>query len=257
MLFRNISFLIVWFVFLQTEVLASVDENKSVYGVVSSDYGNFYTTERLSRLGLGFVAASLLANTSVDGDVRDTYQNDVRSGSTDDFSESAKIFGEGKIFIPFSLLAVSTKYIDDSAFGDWGANTIRSFAMGAPAMLLMQKVTGGSRPWDNSNGSEWNFFDDTNGVSGHAFIGSISFIVIARMNEGDPWINYSAYAFSTLAAWSRVNDDDHYLSQALLGWYMGWESVDAIMDTNSEKSNVSFAPMIGRDSLGVTMNIYW
>ena len=246
----------------QSTAIASEDmanENGStIFATLKNDYKSFYSVERLTRMGFGFGLGAILANTKYDQKVRDWYQKDIRSSSTDDFSDSAKLFGEGKYLIPISLLSASIKYIDnDSAIGEWGMYAAGAYLTGAPAMLLMQKVTGGSRPEETDHDSNWRPFKDSNGVSGHAFIGAVPFIALARMNKDNLFIKYFAYTVSTACAWSRVNDDAHYLSQVALGWYMAWESVDAVVDAGEQRKKLSIAPMIDQDSYGVAVNIKW
>jgi len=48
-------------------------------------------------------------------------------------------------------------------------------------------------------------------------------------------LRYVLYAASTLTAWSRMNDDGHYTSQAMLGWFMAWESVGAVSESDKDK----------------------
>ena len=42
------------------------------------------------------------------------------------------------------------------------------------------------------------------------------------------------YLLSTASALSRINKEDHYPSQAVLGWYMGYLACDAVMKTNRD-----------------------
>ena len=211
------------------------------------------------RLAAGFSVGAIMANSSIDNDVEEWYQKDVRSSSTDDSAKIAKIFGEGKYLIPLTALSASLPFIaDDSALGIWGEKSIRAYMVGAPAMLLMQKVTGASRPEEPPHDSRWSMFNDTNGVSGHAFIGAVPFLSIAKMNEDNKLIKYAAYAASAAGAWSRVNDDDHYLSQILLGWYMAWESVDAVFSPSEEIKTVSILPaIISHDAYGLSLQVTW
>ncbi len=90
-----------------------------------------------------------------------------------------------------------------------------------------------------------------------AFMGAIPFLTLASMYNDNKVVKYLSYAASFAAAWSRVNDDDHYLSQAALGWYLAFESVDAVFDADKKKRNISIIPMIGRDSYGVSVQMKW
>lgn len=229
---------------------------EGLYESLKSDYSEFYQSNHNNRMFKVFAAGALMANSDIDQEFQDNYQDNIRSASTDDLSKTAKLFGEGKLLIPISILAMTLGNGSSLPISEWGNKTLRSFLTGAPGMLLMQRATGGSRPYDNG-GSDWEPFEDSNGVSGHAFIGSIPFIVLAEINAQDPLIYYSAYALSGLAAWSRMNDDDHYLSQSILGWYFGYESAQAILNPRSKNTAWTKSPMLTENGIGVSFNYQW
>lgn len=222
---------------------------------IVNDYSNYYSQDRLFRIGIGFLAMGVMANTRIDGNIQDWYKDEIRSENTDDYSKTVKLFGEGKYLLPIAALASTAYYFDsDSEVGNWGLNSFRAYAVGLPAMWVMQNVTGASRPEESNNSSKWKPFNDTNGVSGHAFIGAVPFLTIARMSN-NKFIKYSSYVASVLAAWSRVNDDDHFVSQAVLGWHMAYESVGAVFDTNDNK--FSIFPVVGNDYYGIIISAKW
>src|SRR5204862_2978155 len=105
------------------------------------------------------------------------------------------------------------------------------------AMLLMQRVTGGSRPGENPWGSHWNFFKDSNGVSGDAFIGGVAFITAAKMSD-NLFLKTGFYALSVMPALGRVNDDAHYTSQAFLGYFLAYMACSAVDLTNFQSEHV-------------------
>jgi hypothetical protein len=226
-----------------------------------ADYFEFFSSARLTRLGIGFLVMGGVANTGLDEDLQQRYQSDVRSASTDEISVTAKLFGEGKYLIPLSLLARGAGYLDDgtsvgSSVGQWGDKAFRAYVVGLPAMLVMQHVTGASRPDESDSGSKWQPFQDDNGVSGHSFVGAVPFLTLARMNDNSVWLKYSAFAASTLAAWSRVNDNKHYLSQAALGWYMAYESVDAVFSRSHQESKaIALLPVVTDGYYGIQLDM--
>jgi len=242
-------------------------ESTSVIGIVADDYRSFYKGERLLRMGIVFGAAGIVANTNIDMNIRNWYQDKVRNAQTDswasnpsrDLEFNAKFFGEGKYMVPVALLAASVNYIDtDTAIGNWGANASRAYVVGLPAMWLMQGVTGATRPGDRPEGSSRTTpFGHSNGVSGHAFVGAVPFLTIAYMNPDNKLIKYPAYVASAAAAWSRVNDDKHFPSQVFLGWYMAWEAVDSVFENNEKKKGVTLAPMAGLDGFGMMAKGSW
>ncbi len=201
-------------------------------GDIRADHVNYYSGPNLWDLALGVIVAAPLANTSLDGDFRQWYQERVRTRGTDDLATFWKTFGEGQIFIPsFAVLAVVGNCCPGrpllSAAGDYSGRVTRAYLVGAPPMLLMQFALGAGRPDEYSVGSQWRPFHDTNGVSGHAFVGSVPLITAAQCVDS-PLLKGTFYVLSTFTAWSRINDDAHYLSQAMLGWWMGYLACRAV-----------------------------
>lgn len=223
---------------------------------IKNDVANFYSEKRLIRIGFTFGAGALLANSSADERYQNWHQTHLRNRHTDDFAKAAKIFGEGKYLIPLSLAAASTKYIKSSEISTWGSRTARAYLSGAPFMLLAQRLTGASRPGEKSNASHWQPLNDDNGVSGHAFMGAVPFLILAHMNSETPFVKYLFYAASGLTAWSRINDDKHFLSQAALGWYLAWESARNIDDRDDDK-RLMFFPMLDNDGYGFSIRWEW
>ena len=227
---------------------------------VKSDYDEFYSSDRFIRMGIMFAGGAVLANTDMDQKFQDQYAGKLFSVND---SFNAKQFGEGKIFIPLSLISAGIgHWLNDgtelTGIGKWGERTARAYFVGGPTVLVTQMLTGASRPSEDKQISDWKPFNDSNGVSGHAFIGSVPFLTIAYMNNDNALIKYSAYLASTLAAVSRINDNKHYLSQAILGWYLGWESVDSVYSVDSKKTNnIAVRPVIGTDSYGIQVSILW
>lgn len=221
---------------------------------VCSDYCNYYDRETMAKLAYGLVLGSVLANTSMDQDVQDWYQQDVRSTDTDNFSEFWKTFGEGHIFIPaYACLAFAGKFVEDwpvaGPVGDFGARTTRAYLVGAPPMLFMQFMLGASRPGETGHSSHWDPFQDTNSVSGHAFIGAVPFITAANMTDSYV-LKSGLYACSTLTGVSRINDDCHYLSQVILGWWMAYLACEAVDQTQLNRHGMTFMPIASTDTVG-------
>lgn len=202
-----------------------------------------------------FAAGAVMANTNVDQQLHNWYQEDVRSATTDNVSEVAKLFGEGYLILPALGITLAAGEIMDnqphaSVAGDWADQSLRAIAVGAPPLLATQVLTGASRPGESSAGSDWVPMHDNNGVSGHAFMGAVPFITAAKMSE-DPLAKAGFYAASTLTAFSRINDDDHYPSQAILGWSLAYLACSAVSDTEQELKDYRFTTVPVADGVGV------
>lgn len=199
---------------------------------IKDDYAGFYLDGgNLLRLGAVLGVSGILANSSTDREVREYYQEDIRSGATDTVASGGRAVGD--LFIMATLLLGAELYFDrETTYGQWASLSLRAFALGGPAGLVIQKTTGGGRPAEGD--SHWRAFDDNNGLSGHAFVGAVPLITAARM-QGDLRLKVLLYAASVLPALSRINDDQHYASQAVAGWYLAYASACAV-DKDDEKT---------------------
>lgn len=233
----------------------------TAWQTVKRDYANFYTRERLSNLGVAFGIGAVMANTHIDQGIRDWYQDHERSPSSDRLSKKFKWMGNGYNTIPISLLAMGIGQLSsdpaNSPMWLWGERTMRAYIVGGPANLFAQVATGGSRPGP-PNASQWRPFHSSHGVSGHAFMGAIPFLTIANMSDNH-WVRYSAYFASTFVGWSRINDDAHFASQVFLGWYMAYQSTDAVADSDagSQQHDSHLAVLPWPHGILVAMDYQW
>ncbi|MGL4593909.1 MAG: phosphatase PAP2 family protein [Thermoguttaceae bacterium] len=238
---------------------------------VFSDYKNLYNLDNALNFGVALSGGAILANTSMDQNFRNWYQKDVRSSGTNDFAKACKIFGEGSYMLPITITSAlfyrywqERKYPSYSSYrsnlyeknqvGEFMSRTARGYVVGAPTLLLGQFILGGDRPTSGSDhGSYWKPFQQDHGISGHAFIGAMPFITAAQMTD-KIWIKSIFYTLSTLPGWSRINDDAHYLSQVVLGWYLAYLSARAISETESGgqklPKGLTIFPITGYDSVG-------
>ncbi len=216
-------------------------------GTVLLDARNFYlSSSNMLRLGIGIAAAAVPANTNVDRWIRDKFQEEVRSGGTDDAAKVAKVPGTAYVTIPVYAGAYGIGYlVGNPTAGDWAQRSLRATVVGAPALLVLQAAIGSERPTDGS--SHWKPFNSSNGVSGHAYIGAVPFVTAAGMSDS-PYLKGLFYTLSALPGLSRINDDMHYFSQAALGWYLAWLSCEVVAKGKDEavgRTQLGLAPLPG------------
>ena len=219
-------------------------------GDLYQDHFHFYSCEGLGLLGLGLGLHAILSNTSLDQDFRDSLQENA-VGDPGAFA-FAKNFGETMIVVPglFALWGLDAllercfcpRCVHDRWMGDWARQSLRSLAVGAPMTGILQVLIGASRPNESDTGSRWNPFNDNNGVSGHAFVGAVPFLVAAKRTD-NVLLKTALFLGSGLAAYSRIYDDRHYLSQALLGWWIAYLAVDATQLTDDSTSQWRVVPL--------------
>lgn len=207
---------------------------RNFFSDVWQDYRNYYSRHNFYLFIAAFSGGAILAESDWDQDIRDSYQQNVGYSSA---FHNFHIFGEGYRTIPIFVTTMVAGWVLDEyavphAIGEWGEQSLRAAAVGALPMFVMQHVTGGSRPHDGTHGSRWHFMADNNGVSGHAFMGAVPFLTAARLTKR-PLLKAGFFAGSFLTGWSRFSDDQHYLSQVLLGWAMAGMAVSAVGQTET------------------------
>ncbi len=239
----------------------------NVWELLWEDQLSFYSADRMIELG-GFVGAgAVLANTSADRNFRNFWHENVSGTKVDDYGEFFhlnKEFGNGIITLPlFAAAYFAGRLAPDGSVtgpvGNWGGQSLRIFATGAVPLVVLQSVTGGSRPLETPEDSEWHPFQDNNGVSGHAFMGAIPFLAAANVTE-NPWAKVGWLAASTLTGLSRVSDDHHYLSQAVMGWGIAFVSSRAVRDVDlrfGERGTLSLSPWATPAGHGMAATLRW
>ena len=230
---------------------------------IFTDFSNLYNQNNVKNYGLALLGACVIANTEIDHNFQNWYRNHVRSDSTNEISKVAKTFGEGQIFIPImATSAVLYRFWQEwgsfpggqCTLGKFADRTTRGYLVGAPALLMLQPILGGNRPCKGD--SYWRLFRHSHGVSGHAFMGAVPFITAAHMTN-EPHIKGVFYVLSIFPGWSRVNDDAHYLSQVLLGWYLAYLSVRAVSTTDERRTlprGLTIFPVSYNSSFGMGLH---
>lgn len=210
--------------------------------IIKNDYKNFYLNKsNLIKLGIGISGAGIFANTSMDGDIQQFYQDNIRGETTDGMSKVLKV--PGNMFITIPILFGTRIFLEKAQAGEWAQGSLRAIVVGVPAGLVTQRVTGASRPAEDD--SKWKPFKDDNGLSGYSFIGAVPFITAAKMNKNS-YIKGLLYGLSILPGLSRINDNKHYFSQVALGWYLAFLSCDAVAKTDSKNKTIFITPFLGK-----------
>lgn len=229
---------------------------------VLADYRNYYSADTFLPLLAGLGVGAAIANTHADSGIRDFYQDNIRNTSTDEWSEllhTPTVLGNGYLVLPlFATAALSGHWAEEGTaprqMGEWGERSLRTFLVGAPPMFALQYLTGGSRPDETGHASSWVPLQDSNGVSGHSFMGAIPFLTAAQMTD-DPWLRAGLYAGSTLAGLSRINDDAHFTSQVLIGWWTAFLASEAVRMTSDGDRTWRIVPIPQRDGMMVALEI--
>lgn len=225
------------------------------YDTVAADHAEFYDQGTLLALGAGVGLAAISANSQLDRDIYEDILPEWRTGKVDGFRDDVVWMGDGAVMLPvFGAAALLAPTLGSDVVGSWGERCLRATLVGAPSVLALQRLTGAGRPDDPNNryASEWQPFEFSNGVSGHAFIGAIPFLTVAGMQD-DPLVDGVCLVASSAVAAARLQGSRHYFSQVVLGWWIAWLSVGAVEDSEAGRTR-SFAivPHVEPDGFGLT-----
>jgi hypothetical protein len=225
---------------------------------LGDDYRNFYGPQNLINLTAGFLAGGMMANTNIDSFISHKVFENVISVSNDEYTELLhlpKSLGDGRFILPlFGVTALAQPWLEQSPVwqpvGEWGNRSMRAALTGGPLVLVSQRLIGGSRPNESSSQSQWTPFQDNNGVSGHAFVGAVPFLTAAQMSDR-PLIKIACYAGSVLPGISRINDERHYTSQVVLGWYIAFLATHAVNQTQTNGNGFQIFPTFDQNGIGL------
>lgn len=222
---------------------------------MTDDQWNFYDVDTLGPLAIGLGGAAILANSSTDREFAEWYQDNVFNDDTDKASSWVKWIGDGYYTLPtFAVLTAMSLYPHDIAclepLETWGERSLRATVVGVLPLVFLQRAIGTGRPSMAEDNDRWDFWSYPNGVSGHTFMSAVPFITAAKMVD-DPLLKAALYVGSGLTGWSRINDNDHYLSQVLMGWFLAYLSVEAVFDTDDQTAHWELVPIPAQHGQGV------
>jgi hypothetical protein len=223
------------------------------------DYKDFYWSDNLLCVGVAIAIAAPLANTNADQAIRNWYQRGAgQSNVANSTADVFRAFGAYQYAVPVYVTFAFSEYLFPecgplNTLGDFSWRSLRAMAVGAPTVGVLQYGLGSGRP-DNANDSYWHPFRAHDGVSGHAFVGAIPFLTASSMTD-NPVLEALLIAGSFGPAWSRIQTDDHYLSQVLLGWSIAYLSVQSVNLTECQSRNMRIVPVEIPKGVGIGVEV--
>ncbi|MCP4724506.1 MAG: phosphatase PAP2 family protein [bacterium] len=199
-------------------------QNGYTFKRVKEGITDLYTDHNLLYM---FLLAGVSANTNIDKEFKNYYQENIRSSGSEDFSGRVKPLGEGLYMFPvYPVVYYLGKLSENSMMEEWSRRIMTAALISAPGILTSQLVLGGARPTNDTGSKWWGREHKFNGASGHTWVAALPFITAAKLTE-NKILKYLFYISSTATGLSRINDDAHYLSQVILGYswaYFGVKS---------------------------------
>jgi len=160
---------------------------------------------------------------AIDQSVRDNAQ-EHRTEFRDHLSDFGNAFGTPYYVYPALVVgALAGKAFGSKPLFGISWRALQSTALAGASVLVLKSVIGRRRP-EVSPDDAFDFgpftFKDNSFPSGHTAI-AFSLATSLAAETRDHWSDALFYAVATLTAFSRVNDDKHWLSDTALGAGMG------------------------------------
>jgi membrane-associated phospholipid phosphatase len=219
---------------------------------------------------VGSLLAAHLVIMPLDDDVREIAV-DMRGATSNDVSEILRPLGRTVELaaVGAATYALGTA-ISNRRVADFGLHAFVSLALSNFVTGSLKVVTGRSRPlalqpdstWARQGHDEWDFFggwgDDgeqrayPSGHTSNAF--AIATVFAEELGGAAPWI---AYPVAAGVAWSRVNDEAHWVSDTVMGALVGIVSAQLVVrrghrrDGWLERTFLEASPSLDRLDIGL------
>jgi hypothetical protein len=214
--------------------LAARRRSRRLFRETRPAWRSCYSRRSFLRLGVGVLAAGVLAYSGADEAVENWHAGTVRGRLSNPLAALVKIWGERIWFGVWALLAALDATLRSSPLSRWGRESFEATLVGLPLLWTTQRALGGARPGARPRGPRWRLLADDKSASGHAFMAAVPWLTLAHRLDGMTGRSL-ARAASLLGGWSRLNDRMHYPSQILLGYLIAWTAVDAAGQARQER----------------------
>ena len=186
------------------------------------------TNIKLWQVGIGLAAAGLTLET-LDAPVRRWAQRQ-RSSTTNDVANVFRQGGEPQVYLGVGgLVAITGLVTHNDNVTRSGGRLLASVVLAQALTQASKRVLGRERPFVSGDEKQFHLFSggDASMPSGHA----TAAFALATAASNELHSTPASIAFYTVAAgtaWSRLNDDQHWLSDVLVGGAIGVVSAQFI-----------------------------
>lgn len=220
--------------------------------VFITDGAEFYSTPfRLNSkewlyTGAGLVSLGVIM--SQDKNLHSSLSKGVNDGNIWSIVKNGgeiKYVGIGSGAIYFTGLFARNKVIRET-----GRMLLQSLIYSGSITILLKTVTGRSRPYYSASQYDFNWFEKAEEKlsfpSGHATVAfAVSTVLAEKIDTW--WSRTLFYSLAALTAYSRVHDNQHWVSDVVLGGLTGFGSGYFVVHTNEyrgKEGKFSFGPSL-------------
>lgn len=207
-----------------------------------NDGGSFYTSP-LKFSGREWIytlsgAAALSGIMMLDDDVKRSASR--KNGNSEVwFWSAAKNYGEAKYWAAASVLVYSTGlFIRNEKIRVTGRLLMQSMIYSGILSTFVKTVTGRTRPYKTDDQFQFNWFETNNDElsfpSGHSTVAfAVSTVFAERIDTW--WARTIFYSMAAATAFSRVRDNQHWISDAVAGSLIGFGAGYFVVNRENER----------------------
>jgi membrane-associated phospholipid phosphatase len=220
--------------------------------VFISDGAAFYTapfrfnSKEWLYTGAGIVSLGIIM--SQDRNLKTSLSKGNKSGDLWSFVKNygdVKYAGIGSGIIYLTGLVSRSKVIRET-----GRMLLQSLVYSGSITILLKTITGRSRPYFTESQYDFNWFEKSEEKlsfpSGHSTVAfAISTVLAEKIDTW--WSRAGFYSLAALTAYSRVHDNQHWVSDAVFGSLIGFSSGYFVVHVNNNRNKIqkfSFSPSL-------------
>jgi hypothetical protein len=188
------------------------DDIRDLWPRLRDDVGGLANWNNAGILGVA-LAGSLAMRSEFDNDVRDFVAKHPKRW--DEGSEVLGWLGDATVQVPVLLgVYAYSVHRQDEETHDLMSTLLSAYMLNGAATLTVKAIANTDRPSEEWNGGKFGF---------PSFHTSSSFTIAAVLDEYEGHhIGLPAYALAGLIGWSRIDEQDHDLSDVVFGAAMGY-----------------------------------
>ncbi|MFA6584234.1 MAG: phosphatase PAP2 family protein [Elusimicrobiaceae bacterium] len=181
-------------------------------------------------LVFGGVCAAGSALLLADSSIKD-FSRHAKSGFGDSVASAVKRLGDGKYTVPAAAALYGAAYLyKDEKLQRASALSIESFVIAGLLDNAIKVIVNRPRPSaDGKSESQFHKRLNSSFPSGHSATVFAMAGVFAGVYDDKPAVAATAYTLAALTAISRVNDNNHWASDAFIGSALGYFTAKAVV----------------------------
>lgn len=157
------------------------------------------------------------------------YLQDRRSGPSNGMADTFRHFGQVEVYGPITAGLVAAGLISgDDGVTRAGGRLAATLALTGATSSFMKLALGRPRPNQSLDADGYVPFSGQESMpSGHS---AVAFALATSLADdiGSPWASVGLYTLATGVAWSRLNDNQHWLSDVAAGAALGIVSAKVV-----------------------------